>query len=201
MRPEREFQRWRRCSVYCRRRSEASSTRFILALKRDMLASMRHVFPLILVLTLAAGRLFAFQGSVAPKRADVIVAGALEPSSASDSGSQVTVSGAILVRRVIRGSAAPDARLPVAWAYEPRLYENPAVTTRPPKVFGLWFLERNGDTYRPFSAGPSGPWLGGRLSAGCGIRSGGELDPVGRGFAGGEVRLGTGPSNGGNRRQ
>ena len=72
---------------------------------------------------------------------DVLVADIVS-GSAVDDGSQVSVKATVRVVRVLSGSAAAGAELVIQWQYRPSPFDSPAVTSKVPKVRGLWFVRR-----------------------------------------------------------
>jgi hypothetical protein len=69
--------------------------------------------------------------------------GNLISGAAVDNGSEVSVQATLDVTRVLSGSTTPGAEIAVAWRYQPSVIEGPDVTTKVPKVTGLWFLRRD----------------------------------------------------------
>src|SRR5262249_4315029 len=55
----------------------------------------------------------------------------------------VSVQATLRVLRVLSGSTTPGTEIEVAWRYQPSMIEGPNVTTKVPKVMGLWFLHRD----------------------------------------------------------
>ena len=92
---------------------------------------------------------------------DVIVAD-ITNGTGIDNGSVVGVQATLNIVRVLAGNLTPGAGLTLEWQYHPASFESPAVTTRVPKLRGLFFLRKapSGGFETLQASGPFAP-LGG----------------------------------------
>jgi hypothetical protein len=91
---------------------------------------------------------------------DVFV-GNIISGAAVDNGSEVSVQAKLHVVRVLTGGATPGTEVPLAWRYQASPIEGPDVTTKVPKVTGLWFVRRGAGKLEPLRASPMPIGLGG----------------------------------------
>lgn len=82
--------------------------------------------------------------------ADAIVVGTLISGSGIDAVSKVQVTGVLRARRVLKGDLSPAVPVSVAWEYAPHIGQTPDITSKVPRVTGIWLLKTTGpQTFRP----------------------------------------------------